>query len=80
MKEKDIRLLRLRHPTAEGGREKRTTGGTDHLMKLCNTNVKGEEDGRSSSQNKEKKLYATILVTHKCTTRATQILRGHLIL
>lgn len=55
MKEKDIRLLRLRHPTAEGGREKRTTGGTDHLMKLCNTNVKGEEEWQVVMSKKKKK-------------------------
>lgn len=44
LKEKEIRLLRLRRPTAGGvvvvggwgGRKERTTAGADHLLKLGN--------------------------------------------
>lgn len=39
LKEKEIRLLRLRRPTAGAVRKERTTAGMDHLLKLTNFRI-----------------------------------------
>lgn len=47
LKEKEIRLLRLRCPTAGGGRKERTTVGTDHLLKFWNFVINSDDGGET---------------------------------